>query len=316
MKNSVPLVSIGVPVYNGEKYLAEALDSILAQTFTDFEVIISDNASTDATATICERYRAADPRIRVYRNQVNLGAAPNYNRVFELSTGKYFKWADYDDVLEPDFLQRCVEVLNINPLVVLCYPRVHIIDKQSQVTGIYNPGPDTSSPLPHIRFCNLILHPELAIQSMGLMRRNALCKTGLHRSFPSSDEVFLAELALIGQYFEIPNRILKVRLHEEQSTRGAQAPQRARVVFFDTSLKGKITLPKWQYLLTCIKVIGKAPINFSARAYCYSQMARWTAKPAHLRALGKDALLAGQKLVARNVTARKSDVSGGTLSNC
>lgn len=88
-------VSIGLPVYNGEQYLAKALDSLLAQTFTDFEVIISDNASTDRTSEICAAYLERDPRIRYYRNQQNIGAAPNFNRTFELATGMYFKTCSY-----------------------------------------------------------------------------------------------------------------------------------------------------------------------------------------------------------------------------
>jgi glycosyltransferase involved in cell wall biosynthesis len=118
-----PRVSIGLPVYNGENYLAETLDSILAQTFTDFEVIISDNASTDRTETICRQYAAQDRRIRYLRNTSNLGAAKNYNRVFELSQGEYFKWNGHDDPLAPVFLERCVAVLDRHPGVVLCFAR-------------------------------------------------------------------------------------------------------------------------------------------------------------------------------------------------
>ena len=99
-----PRVSIGLPVYNGENFLEFALDSILGQTFQDFELIISDNASTDATESICRRYAAKDSRIRYYRNPNNQGAAQNYNRVFALARGEYFKWAAHDDVCKPNYL--------------------------------------------------------------------------------------------------------------------------------------------------------------------------------------------------------------------
>src|SRR5436190_12174806 len=93
-----PIVSIGLPVFNGERYLRQALDSLLGQDFQDFELIISDNASTDRTAEICRAYVAKDRRIRYYRNESNIGSAPNYRRVFELARGEFFKWCSHDDV--------------------------------------------------------------------------------------------------------------------------------------------------------------------------------------------------------------------------
>ncbi len=294
-----PRVSIGVAVYNGEKYLAQTLDSLAAQIYADFEVIISDNASTDSTPEICRRYVEADKRFHYHRNAVNLGVAPNYNRVFELSSGEYFKWADYDDVLHPEFLQRCVHVLDQNPDVALCYCKVNIIDETGALHDIHDPGPDTSSDRSYERFRNLIRFPELAIQSMGLFRSSIVRQTPLHGSYPSSDEVFLAEIALRGRYYEIQDRILDVRLHPEQSTRGVQEVQRARVVFFDSSLRGKIVLPKWRYLNGCLSAINRAPLSAYGRLYCYGQMVRWTAKPPHIRALGKDLLLAVNQLITR-----------------
>src|SRR6267143_3848257 len=118
---SAPLLSIGLFVYNGERFLEETLDSILSQTFTDFELIISDNASTDSTGEISEAYVRRDSRIRYYRGEKNMGAGWNVRRVYELATGKYFKQAAVDDLLEPDFLRRCVEVLERDPDCVVAY---------------------------------------------------------------------------------------------------------------------------------------------------------------------------------------------------
>ena len=94
-----PRISIGMPVYNGEQFLAGALDSVLTQDFEDFELIISDNASEDGTQKICLDYAARDRRIRYYRNEMNIGGSRNHSRVFELSAAEYFKWAHYDDWL-------------------------------------------------------------------------------------------------------------------------------------------------------------------------------------------------------------------------
>src|SRR5246127_6023313 len=118
-----PLVSVGLFVYNGERFIEEALQSILKQTFTDFELIISDNASTDRTGEIVKAYAERDNRIRYYRNEKNIGAGWNARRVYELATGKYFKWATADDFLEPDLLRRCVEILESDPGCVAAYTR-------------------------------------------------------------------------------------------------------------------------------------------------------------------------------------------------
>jgi glycosyltransferase involved in cell wall biosynthesis len=289
MSSKSPLVSIGLPVYNAEKYLNEAINSILLQTYTNFELIISDNASTDRTQEICLTYSKKDPRIKYFRNDRNLGASPNFNRTFMLSSGEYFKWAPYDDLIEPDFLSQCVQVLDNRPDVVLCYSRVKIIDENGAFDVEYDPGPATNSLDPQQRFANLILHPEYAVQQMGLIRSIILGQTGLHRSFPSSDEILLAELALLGKFYELPDRLYLYRRHRAQSSHGAQ---RSRLYFFDTSLRGKILLPTWAYFGAGLKVISKKSLKISMKFACYLAILRWLFIPAHFRAMGKDLLLA------------------------
>src|SRR4051794_35048945 len=110
-----PQVSIGLPVFNGERYLASALDCLINQDFDDFELIISDNASTDATESICRDYAEKDKRIRYFRNEANIGATQNYNRVFELASGEYFKWASHDDECHPSLIRRCLETFAESP---------------------------------------------------------------------------------------------------------------------------------------------------------------------------------------------------------
>ena len=117
MDRTSPKLSLGIPVYNGAAYLAQLFDCLRGQTLTDYEAIISDNASTDATEQICRRVAAADPRFRYQRNARNIGAAPNFNRVFEQATGQYFKWTAHDDLLAPTYLERCVAVLDDDPSV-------------------------------------------------------------------------------------------------------------------------------------------------------------------------------------------------------
>ena len=131
-----PRVSMGLPVYNGEQYLATALDSLLAQTFTDFEIVISDNASTDATEEICRRYAARDARIRYVRQPENRGSVFNFNHVFELARGEYYRWHAHDDVCAPTFLDRCVELLDQDPTIVGCHSLKVKIDQGGRVLGV------------------------------------------------------------------------------------------------------------------------------------------------------------------------------------
>jgi glycosyltransferase involved in cell wall biosynthesis len=290
VRTSRPALTMGVPVFNAERYLADAVDSLLAQTYRDFILILCDNCSTDRTPEICREYAARDPRVRYYRNDHNLGASKNFNLTFELSSTPYFKWAPYDDRLEPEFLSRCIEVLETDPLVVLCYSRAKIIDEDGDLEGDYDPGPDTSSSKPQERFRNFLLRPEYAIQQMGVIRSDALRRTALHGPFPSSDEVLLAELSLLGAFREVADRLYLYRRHSAQST--GQPKQRDRVLFFDTSLEGKIVLPTWRYFWACRRAVNKGPLGAFARTHCYFVVLRWAARPDHFRALLKDVLLA------------------------
>ena len=123
-----PRVTIGLPVYNSERYVRQSIESLLAQSYFRFVLIISDNASTDGTQQICQEFAKADPRVRYYRNPVNIGNPGNFNRVFELATTPYLKWATADDFWEPTFVERAVEVLDKDPTVVLCYPSAFLVD--------------------------------------------------------------------------------------------------------------------------------------------------------------------------------------------
>src|SRR5680860_1035425 len=121
-------VSVGMPVYNGEKYVGAALECLLSQTLTDFELIISDNASTDRTESICRSYAARDSRVRYFRNEQNTGGTANFNRVLELASSEYFKWACHDDLHAPTYLEQCAGILDRNPSFVLCHSKTRHID--------------------------------------------------------------------------------------------------------------------------------------------------------------------------------------------
>ncbi len=296
-----PRVTIGLPVMNGEKYLALAVDAILCQSYRDFELVIVDNASTDRTQEICDAYARRDPRVRYYRNESNIGAAPNHNRAFELSTTEYFKWSGYDDLISPDFLEKCVAVLDQKPEVVLCIPETAIIDGDGTLIGYQHYRADLSSPKPQRRFINFVRKTDMGNQTYGVMRASAIRQTSMHGSFPASDLVFLAELTLYGQFHVIPEYLFFRRQHQEQSTAGQLTTERARVLWFDTSLEGKIVLPKWQYLLGYVKIVRRAPLTLYQKTRCYGEILHWSLIPPHFRALVKDLLLATRQLLLKIV---------------
>src|SRR6267378_1069384 len=233
-------VSIGLPVYNGERFLAEAIDAVLNQSFRDLELIISDNASTDRTAEICRDYAARDNRIRYYRNETNIGANPNFRRVFALSTAEYFKWVTHDDLQTLDFLEKTAAIMDRDPDIVLCYPRVRVIDEAGNTIKHRSYGLDTDP--------NLLLRPQDRLGKIlwinwgsppiyGLMRSSILRKTPLLGTTYAADQILLAELALHGRFYELPEELL---LHREHVYRSVYTnPSRRSLMEFQDPLNAR-----------------------------------------------------------------------------
>ena len=298
MATDRPRVSIGVPVYNGENFLAETLDSILAQTFTDFELIISDNASTDGTEAICRDYAARDRRIRYVRSASNVGAARNYNHVFELASGEYFKWNGHDDPLAPVFLERCVEVLDRDPGIVLCFARNRAIDERGEEHGVgaltartFAPKPQLGSPEAHVRFFHAVVadHPQGAI--FGLIRRSVLAETALIGSYRMSDLTLLGELALRGRFHQVPETLQGRRFHSQQG-RNVYKSAHLREIWFDPSRSQARNHPYLRLLREHIAAVRRAAPDARTRSICYAYMAPWLVKYVCFRAPLK-ALLGG-----------------------
>ena len=276
MNNNKHRVSIGMPVYNGENFIKEAIDSILAQTFKDFELIISDNASTDGTAEICRAYATKEQRIRYYRNEHNLGAAKNYNRVFELSSGEYFRWAAHDDVLAPELIERCVEVLDQDLSVVLCYSKAGKIDQNSALVGIYDDSEmKVDSQKPHERFHDLISIPHICISIFGLIRASALNTTPLIASYVTSDRILLGELSLMGRFYILPEQLFCRRYHPQALSSGAYPRLQTRLGWFDSQKAGRINFPTWRSGIEYFKAVTRASLSWSERLLCYAQMGAW-----------------------------------------
>jgi len=271
-----PAVSIGLPVYNGENFVEHALRSLLEQTFEDFEVVISDNASTDGTEAICRDFAARDARVRYTRSPSNLGAAPNYHRVFHAARGRYFKWAAHDDVCRPDFLRTCVEVLEADETVVLAFPRTATIDHTGRVTKEWPPRHQLEDASPVARFAEA-LEPLETHPIWGVMRTEALGRTPLLGSYPGHDLPLLAELALLGRFHQVQDVLFLQREHRDRSVRAHdfRDPHRA-VVWYDPSKAGKLIFPQWRLLGEYAAAIRRAPLRAADRWRCLRLLAGWT----------------------------------------
>ena len=271
MAPTVPKISIGLPVYNGENYLRLALDSILRQDYSDFELIISDNASTDATQDICREYAAKDRRIRYYRNETNNGASANFNCLVKLARGEYFKWAAHDDLHLQGFLGRCVEVIEHAPAtVVLVAPKTEMIDEHGRKMDVVVESLDTRRPQPHQRVKDVLQRVFWATAQFGVFRTEALKKTRLLQPFFAADHVLMVEVALLGEIWEFPETLFQRRVHPGISTT-ANKSWRELQLWFDPSQRGLKSLvpPTIRLGLEFIRAITRAPLPLRERCLCY-----------------------------------------------
>lgn len=254
-----PLVSIGLPVYNGQPYLEETLHCLLGQTYREIEVLVSDNASTDGTESISRSIARRDSRVRYHRNERNLGASHNYNRAFQLASGKYFKWAAADDLCAPTLLERSIEVLENDELVVLCYPRTNIIDSRGSVVRPFDDNLDINCVSATERFKQAIRRTSECNAIFGLIRADALRHTPLIGNFIGSDICLLAELSLHGKFHELPDRLFFRREHPSASSSNRSIDD--QLAFFDPTLRGKIVLPAWQRHWANVRAVGRSTIS-------------------------------------------------------
>lgn len=208
MTSPAPLVSIGIPVYNGERFLARAVESLLAQSLPDFELIIADNASTDGTQALCEALALRDARVRYVRHPQNIGAPRNWNCLVELARGRYFKWATANDLHAPTMLQRCVDVLEGDPGIVLCYGHTQLMDETERPIEVFQGDIDVQMPDPSDRFAAVCNGMTLNNAMCGVVRTEVLRKTGMDRLYPSGDMALMSELALHGRLRLLPEVLL------------------------------------------------------------------------------------------------------------
>lgn len=297
--SSGPKVSIGLPVYNGENYLGEALDSLLQQTFEDYELIISDNASNDRTGDIARDYAARDSRVRYICLAENRGASANFTRVFEESSGKYFKWAAHDDVCAPEYLSRCVEILDSDSSVSLAHTVFAPLYAEGKVGDPWPVFAELESSNPAERFAKVLrIGPEISF-IWGVIRKEMLARTSLLGNYVGQDRTLLSALSLMGKFRLFPELLFFQREHPSRAVHTSNWHNTHQAVaWYDTSLSGKIVFPAWRVLMEHLNGINRASLELRVRLDSYRELYDWSRD--RKQQLFCDLLLAGKRLPLLN----------------
>lgn len=272
---SHPTISIGLPIKNGAGFLDEAIQSLLGQSYGDFELIISDNASTDATQSICERYAASDSRIRYLRRPKDMGVIDNFNFVFKESSGKYFKWAAADDICGSRFLELCVKHLDGHPDTALVFTasQIKYYGTDDEVASMVSRGEPAAKEIDFSkdlnadnatkRFAAILSEANVGTIIYGLIRRDLLEETGLHQ-LEGSDRLLLSELALRGRFYMVHEPQFIRRVHTENYDRS----RRDYVRMVKGQEGGKILTPPWRWPMHYLRAIDSIRLPRSIRMAC------------------------------------------------
>ena len=315
-KTATPRLSIGLPVYNGQRFIRATLDALLAQTFGDFELIICDNCSTDATEQICREYARRDPRIRYFKNERNLGPAPNYNRCFEHARGELFKWSAADDTIAPAFLAKCVAELDRDPSLSGCYTRTTEIDADGKRLYDHATVLDLDSPsvVARLRSYTFVNHRHHAAPELWAVWRTDVLRrwTPLKGSFPSADRIVILRAGLHGPVKRIEEHLFFNRSHGQRSQTyldKMKVRPGSRLVkwigcgplpsyeWWDASKKGRIVFPEWRWLWEYYKAVHDTPMRFIEKFASFGVLSVLTLK--FVPRLGRDLVIASEQLFNR-----------------
>jgi glycosyltransferase involved in cell wall biosynthesis len=306
--DAVPRLSVGLPVYNGEAYLAESLDALLGQTYRDFELIISDNASTDGTPDICRAYQKKDSRVRYFRQSWNIGAVPNHYFLVKQARGEFFKWAAADDLYARDLLERCVKALDTNPSVILAHCWTAAIDSGGNVTHALDYPLATDSPNAPVRFRSMLFGTGdqdfgliRADDQYGVIRIDVLRKVPPQGSYYHSDRTLMTEIALHGPFYQVPEWLYFRRDHPDRpqhatpTVRGWCAnldPRRAN------RLKNPTVRLIAEFIWGYVSGIRRAPLSGVERLQCYGILAEWFGRraPGAFRRLAVGGMFTGERV--------------------
>jgi glycosyltransferase involved in cell wall biosynthesis len=302
------MLTVGMPVYNADRFLTKALDSIIGQTFKDFELVLSDNSSTDRTEEICRDYAARDPRIRYFRNAKNMGAGWNFRRVYSLANGKYYKSAAHDDLIEPTFLEECIGALEADPGLVLAHSRTKIISPTGDVVEHYDLPLRLDSPDPLVRWRDLLLNDHMCFPIFGVFRLDALRQCPPQGSYVNADGMLLAQVGLIGRFWESDKFLFSYTRHENQSSQTAPArlkSQGFRLIrrhgtlpcseWWDPAKTHKVNFPEFRQFYEYAASVKRATLSPWQKVRAYSLLLPWVKR--HFRRMMKDVLIAADQIL-------------------
>lgn len=319
MRQTAPRVSIGLPVRNGAAFLDQTLDDLLRQTWTDLEVVVCDNASTDGTPTICAAWQRRDPRVRYHRSDTDRGPAANYNWAFQLSVGQYFCWSAADDRHLPEFVASTVAALEGDPTAVVASTGTRRIGPANEDKGVVRGQPDLSSldAAERLRTLLFVDHRRHgAFEIFGMIRRDALAAVGPQGRYARADSVQLVKLALRGRFVHVPKALFLNRDHEDRSVRvaaprayggrswtvqilgGGPTPPDA---WWDAARADRVVWPEWRLLQEYRRAVEQAPLSPADRSACRRVLAAFAVH--HVPKLTRD-LLIGAEFAARRAFSR------------
>lgn len=266
-----PLLSVGVPVWNGLPYLEQALDSLCRQDMTDLEIIVCDNASTDGSGELVRDFASRDPRIRYYRNERNIGGSRNFNKVFQLSSGTYFRWAASDDFVTAGALSRCVQTLEDDPSSVLAFPETRLVDENGAILSAYDEGTGWGAVTPAQRFEYSLTQWGFCNVIFGVVRSSVLARTMLLGDYPASDLVLQAELAIHGAFRQVAGEYYHRRVHS-RCTNALDAESLAR--FYEPDRKTAFDAKLMRMFRDLSRVIWRAPASRMQKGRMFGILAR------------------------------------------
>lgn len=271
-----PRLTVGVPVFDGERYLAETLEALLAQDYRDLVVVVSDNASSDGTRAICEDFAARDPRVEYHREEVNRGGAWNFTRVLELARTELFAWNAADDVAAPGHLSRCVAALDAHPQAPLAYDRVRLIGPDSDVIGeLGDEDLDLTAPRPSARLEHFLVRQAVHIE-YGVWRTEFLRAIGGEPEIRGGDVVLGARLLLRAPAVKVPEQLFFSRRHPEQ---GSALEGLAQVQENRPDARFRLTFPQTRILVELVRSVLAAPLPPAERRRCLRAVVRAWAVP-------------------------------------
>ena len=286
MSISTPRLTLGLPVYNGERFLAQSLDALLAQTYTDFELIISDNASSDRTSEIAKQYQSVDARIRYFRHDQNRGSTFNHNFAIGPARGELFKWVSDDDLYAPELLQRCINALDSRPELALAHSWTAFIDEESKITERAQYGLTTDVPDPVERFRS-VLYTDGGDDMYGVMRMSILRQIRPFNSYHWADRTFVAELALHGPFHNEADYLYLRRDHPMRTSALGRNDIRLRCSRLDPARANRWRHPlvrlMAEYVLGFASAVRRAPLSPQDRRRCRKELAVWLASHANPR---------------------------------